>query len=126
MDENEVGEIILGCALKVHRTLGPGLLENAYEACLAHEFEKVELPFQRQLVLPVVYDGQKVEIGYRLDLLVADKVVIEVKATEGVADLHRAQVLSYLRLGQYRLGYVLNFNVSLMKDGVRRVVNGLR
>ena len=126
MDENGIGKIILGCALKVHRTLGPGLLENAYEACLAHEFEKVQLPFQRQLVLPVLYDGQKVELGYRLDLLVADKVVVEVKATEGVAGLHRAQVLSYLRLGQFRLGYVLNFNVSLMKDGVHRVVNGLR
>ena len=126
MDENGIGEIILGCALRVHRALGPGLLENAYEACLAHEFEKNELPFQRQLVLPVLYDGQKVELGYRLDLLVADKVVVEVKATDGVAGLHRAQVLSYLRLGHYRLGYVLNFNVSLMKDGVHRVVNGLR
>ena len=125
MDENAIGERVLGCALNVHRTLGPGLLESAYEACLAHELRKARLEFRRQLTLPLIYDGVTIETGYRLDLLVADLVVIEVKAVEAVAALHRAQLLSYLKLGGYRLGYVLNFNVRLMKDGICRIANGL-
>lgn len=125
MDENAIGEKVLGCALKVHKTLGPGLLESAYEACLAHELRKAGLEFKRQLTLPLIYDGVTIETGYRLDLLVEDLVVIEVKAVEAVAALHRAQLLSYLRLGAYRLGYVLNFNVRLMKDGICRIANGL-
>lgn len=125
MDENAIGERILGCALKVHRLLGPGLLENAYEHCLAHELTKIELPFQRQLTLPVTYDGEVIDLGYRLDLLVAEKVVVEVKAVEALTDIHQSQLLSYLKLGRHRLGYLLNFNVGLMRDGVRRMVNGL-
>jgi len=125
MDENAVGKTVLGCALKVHRALGPGLLENAYEACLAHELAKSGLAYQRQLAMPVAYDGVRVELGYRLDLLVEDLVVVEVKAVERLTDVHRAQVISYLKLGGYRLGYVLNFNVAVLKDGIWRVVNGL-
>ena len=124
-DENRIGELILGCALKVHKAIGPGLLESAYEACLAHEFEKAGLTYKRQIALPVFYDGQRIDAGYRLDLLVEDLVVIEVKAIEQIAEIHRAQLLSYLKLGGHRLGYLLNFNVPKMKDGICRLVNGL-
>lgn len=125
MEENAIGDVVLGCAIKVHKVLGPGLLEGAYEACLAHEIDKAGLSYQRQIALPVRYDDQKIDIGYRLDLLVEGRVVIEVKAVEKLADIHRAQLLSYLRLGRYRLGYVLNFNVLRMKDGIGRLVNNL-
>ena len=125
MDENQLGEKILGCALKVHKALGPGLLENAYEACLAHELAKAGLAFERQLTLPVVSDGIRIDLGYRLDLVVARLVVIEVKAAAGITDIHRAQTLSYLKLGLYRLGYLLNFNVGMMRDGICRLANGL-
>jgi GxxExxY protein len=123
MDENAIGEAILGCALKVHR--GPGLLENAYETCLAIELQKAGLAFTRQPAMPVFYDGEKVELGYRLDLLIEDRVVVEVKAVDKIADIHRAQLLSYLKLGGFRLGYLLNFNVGLMKDGIVRMVHRL-
>lgn len=125
MSENAVGERVLGCALQVHRTLGPGLLESAYEACLGYEFGKCGLSFQRQLPMPVRYGDIELEIGYRLDLLVEGLVVIEVKAVERVTDVHRAQLLSYMKLGGFRLGYLLNFNVKLLKDGIVRMVNGL-
>lgn len=124
MDDNQVGELVLGCALKVHKALGPGLLESAYESCLAHELGKAGVEYERQLTLPVVYDGVTIDAGYRIDLLVAQRVVVEIKAIEAVADVHRAQVLSYLRLGGYRLGYLLNFNVALMKSGIVRMLNG--
>jgi GxxExxY protein len=123
VDEDEIGERVLGCALKVHRALGPGLLENAYEACLAHEIGKAGLKYQRQLTLPLVYDGVTIDTGYRLDLLVEGRVVIEVKAIEAILDVHKAQLLSYLRFGRFRVGYVLNFNVALMKSGISRVIN---
>lgn len=125
MDENHIGEAILGCAVKVHKALGPGLLESAYEACLALEFENAKLSYKRQVVLPVFYGGQRIDAGYRPDLLVEGRVVVEVKAVEKVAEVHQAQVLSYLRLGGYRLGYLLNFNVPRMKEGICRLVNGL-
>jgi len=124
MNENAVGERILGCALKVHRALGPGLLENAYEACLAYELTTSGIACKRQLAMPVQYAGIQVELGYRLDLLVEDLVVVEVKAVERLVEVHRAQVISYLRLGGYRLGYVLNFNTTVLKDGIWRVANG--
>ncbi|HLZ75637.1 GxxExxY protein [Phenylobacterium sp.] len=125
MDDNGLGERLLGCALKVHRALGPGLLENAYEACLCHELSKSGIVHQRQLALPIQYDGMRVDLGYRLDILVEDKVVVEVKAITALTDLHRAQLLSYLKLGNYRLGYLLNFNVKMLKDGICRLANGL-
>ena len=124
MDDNELGEKIIGCALVVHRALGPGLLESVYEICLAHELGKAELDFSRQLALPVIYDGLAIESGYRVDLLVAGRVVVEVKSIEKIADVHRAQLLSYLKLGGFRLGYLLNFNVALMKSGIVRLLNG--
>jgi len=125
VEENQIGERILGCAVAVHMALGPGLLEGAYEGCLAHELGKAGLNFQRQLTLPLVYDEMVIETGYRLDLLVEERVVIEVKAVERLADVHRAQLLSYLKLGGHRLGYLLNFNVPMMRNGIVRMVNGL-
>jgi GxxExxY protein len=125
VDENEIGERLLGCALTVHRTLGPGLLENAYEACLSHELSKAGLEHERQLSLPVMYDGTRIDLGYRLDLLVQNKVVVEVKAIAALTDVHQAQLLSYLKLGGYRLGYLLNFNVKMLKTGICRMANGL-
>jgi GxxExxY protein len=125
VDENNIGEIVLGRAIKVHIALGPGLLENAYEACLAHEFAKAGLSYQRQIGLPVFYDDQTIDVGYRLDLLVEGRVVVEVKAVDKLAEIHRAQLLSYLKLGGYRLGYLLNFNVPRMKDGIIRMVSNL-
>lgn len=125
MGENEIGERVLGCALKVHKALGPGLLEGAYETCLAHELTKAGLDFMRQVPMPLVYDGIEIEAAYRLDLLVASLVVVEVKAVQALSEIHRAQLLSYLKLGRYRLGYVLNFNVPRMKDGICRLANGL-
>ncbi len=125
MDENAVGEVILGCAIRIHIALGPGLLESAYEACLAHELGKAGLNYQRQLVLPLLYDGQTIDAGYRLDLLVENIVGVEIKAIEKFADVHRAQLLSYLKLGGYHLGYLLNFNVPKMKEGIVRLVNNL-
>jgi GxxExxY protein len=125
VDENAIGERVIGCALAVHKALGPGLLESAYEACLAHELAKAGLEVKRQLALPLVYDGMQIEAGYRLDLLVADLVVVEIKTVDALAAIHRAQLLSYLKLGGYRLGYLLNFNVRMLKDGVLRLANGL-
>jgi GxxExxY protein len=125
VDENQIGERLLGCALKVHRALGPGLLESAYEACLSYELAKAGIEHKRQLALPVVYDGTKIDLGYRLDFLVESRVIIEVKAIDRLTDLHRAQLLSYLKLGGYRLGYLLNFNVKMLRDGICRLANGL-
>jgi GxxExxY protein len=123
--ENDTGERLLGCALKVHRALGPGLLESAYEACLSYELSKARIEHQRQLTLPIIYDGKRIELGYRLDLLVEAKVVVEVKAAAAITDVHRAQLLGYLKLGGYRLGYLLNFNVEMLRDGICRLANGL-
>jgi GxxExxY protein len=123
--ENEIGEQVLGCALKVHKALGPGLLENAYEACLSYELAKAGIEHQRQLALPVCYDGTHIDLGYRLDLLVADRVVVEVKAIDQLTPMHRAQLLSYLKLGRHKLGYLLNFNVRMLSHGICRLANGL-
>lgn len=125
MTENLLGEKVLGCALKVHRALGPGLLESVYETCLAHELNKAGIAAKRQHAMPVQYDGVDIELGYRLDLLVGGLVVVEIKAVERLLDVHRAQVISYLKLGGYRLGYLLNFNVFALKDGSVRLANGL-
>jgi GxxExxY protein len=125
VDENQIGRAIVDCALTVHRTVGPGLLESAYEGCLGYELEKQGLRYQRQLPMPVVYDGHPIELGYRLDLLVEDKVVVEIKSVEQLLPVHRAQLLSYLRLSGFKLGFLLNFNVAMMREGTVRLVNGL-
>tara|TARA_B100000315_G_C14539523_1_gene570155 strand:+ start:569 stop:946 length:378 start_codon:yes stop_codon:yes gene_type:complete len=123
--ENEIGESVLGAAIKVHSALGPGLLESVYESCLAHELGKQGLNFQRQLSLPVEYDGQRIDAGFRIDILVDEKVVVEVKAVEKPVPVHGMQLLTYLKLGGFKLGYLLNFNIEHMRDGIKRVVNGL-
>jgi GxxExxY protein len=125
MRENDIGERLIGCAIRVHSTLGPGLLESAYEACLEHEMTKNGLKCTRQVELPLSYDGLTLATGYRLDMLIEKLVVVEIKAIERVLPLHKAQVLSYLRLGGFRLGYLLNFNVLQLKDGISRIANQL-
>ncbi|MBK8524538.1 MAG: GxxExxY protein [Betaproteobacteria bacterium] len=114
-------EEIIGAAIEVHRALGPGLLESAYQECLCAELGLRDLRFVSQLVLPVEYKGLHVDAGYRLDLVVADKVVVELKAVERLLPLHEAQLLTYLRLGGYSTGLLLNFNVPVLKDGIRRM-----
>jgi GxxExxY protein len=123
--EEEVGHAIIGAAIKVHSVLGPGLLESAYETCLLHELEKRNLPARRQALIAIRYEDLTIDNGYRIDLLVADRVVVELKTVETILPLHRGQLLSYLRLGSFKLGYLLNFNVAHMRDGIVRLVNGL-
>jgi len=121
---NQVTHEIIGAAIEVHRLLGPGLLESAYRECLAKEFMLREIPFVRERGLPVEYKGILLEAGYRLDFLVANCVVVEVKAVETLAPVHEAQLLTYLRLGGWRLGLLINFNVAVLKSGIRRRILG--
>ena len=125
MTVNELSRLVIGSAMKVHSALGPGLLESAYEACLQHELIKSGLRVERQKPIPLIYETVKLECGYRLDLLVDSKLIIEVKAVDALAEIHFAQVLTYLRLSGLRLALLLNFNLAHMKDGIRRVVNNL-
>lgn len=122
-ENNDVGERILGCAMRVHSVLGPGLLESAYEVCLAHEISKAGLEVSRQVALPVIYDEIELDAGYRLDLLVNNVVIVELKVVEKLLPIHTAQLLSYLKLSNRKLGYLLNFNVIHMRDGIKRAVN---
>ena len=124
-EQNAIGSAILSAAMTVHSALGPGLLESAYEHCLAHELERAGVRVRRQVLLPLRYREITVDAGYRIDLLLEEKVVVELKAIGTVLPVHSAQLLSYLRLGGYRLGYLLNFHVERMKDGIRRIVNAL-
>jgi GxxExxY protein len=119
--KNEIGDAIIASALKIHRALGPGLLESAYETCLLYELQKRGPLAQRQVLIPVRYEDFTIDDGYWVDLL----VVVELKALEAILSVHRAQLLSYLRLGHFKLGYLLNFNVARMRDGIVRLVNGL-
>ena len=129
MIEEEIGHAIIGAAIRVYSTLGPGLLESAYETCLIYELEvyldQLALEARRQVLVPIRYEGLKIDNGYRIDLLVGDRVVVELKAVEAILPVHRSQLLSYLRLGGFKLGYLLNFHVTRMRDGVVRMVNGL-
>lgn len=125
MIENDISQIIIGCAIRVHTALGPGLLESAYEECLYYELVKAGLKVEKQKTLPLIYEDIKLEIGYRLDLMVENKVIVEVKACEGLNDVHLAQVLTYLKLSNVKLGLLINFNVSKVKNGIQRVVNNL-
>ncbi|HEY0720430.1 MAG TPA: GxxExxY protein [Gammaproteobacteria bacterium] len=125
MHIEDIGREIVDSALRVHSLMGPGLLEGTYEVCLEHELIKRGLKAVRQIAVPVQYDGILLDAGYRLDLLVEEKVVVELKAIEQLKDIHLAQVLNYLRLGGFQLGYLMNFNVVRMKQGIKRIVNGL-
>jgi GxxExxY protein len=125
MDENPISQQIVDAAYQIHRTLGPGLLESVYEVVLAYELRKRGLKVERQLPVQVVYDGICFEEGYRLDLLVEGKVIIEIKSIETVTPVHKKQLLTYLRLLDKRLGLLINFNEELIRNGISRVVNGL-
>ena len=122
LEVERLARAIVDSGLKVHRALGPGLLESVYEHCLAHELESRGVAVRRQVVLPVVYEGLTFEVGYRIDLLVEEKIIVEVKSVEALVRLHEAQALSYLRLANKRLAFLMNFNVVLFKQGVRRIV----
>lgn len=125
MDINELTQETIGDAIEVHRALGPGLLESAYEECLCRELTIRNISFERQKPLPLEYKGFKLECGYRIDLLVARTVVVEVKAVEGLLPIHEAQLLTYLKLGGWKLGLLINFNVPVLKQGIKRLVLGL-
>ncbi len=125
MNENEIGGTLLGATMKVHSALGPGLLESAYETCLVHEIGQRGLNVRRQVELPLIYDGIKLDAGYRLDLLINNQVIVELKSVEKFLPLHTAQLLSCLKLSGLKLGYLLNFNVAHMRDGIKRIVNGM-
>ena len=125
MVENDLSQIIIGSAIKVHTVLGPGLLESAYEECLYYELVKEGLKVEKQKAFPLIYEEIKLEVGYRLDLIVEDKVIIEIKSVEVLNDVHLAQILTYLKLSNVKLGLLINFNVSRVKDGIKRVVNNL-
>jgi len=125
MKFNEVTEAIIGAAIEVHRALGPGLLESAYEECLCRELTLRDIDFERQQELPIEYKGLRLDCGYRVDLLVAGTVVVELKAVEALLPLHEAQLLTYMRLGGWKVGLLVNFNVPVLKQGIRRRVLGL-
>jgi GxxExxY protein len=122
MEEDSITEAIIGCAIEVHRELGPGLLESAYEVCLAYELATKGLKVLRQLQLPVNYKSVHLDCGYRIDLLVEDRVVVEIKAVESLLPIHQAQLLSYLKLSGRRVGLLLNFHASTIKAGLKRMV----
>ena len=123
--EDEISKIVFESALKVHKALGPGLLESAYEECLFYELKKTNLKVEKQKPLPLIYEEVNLEVGYRIDIIVEDKFIVEVKSVEALNDVHLAQLLTYLKLSECKLGLLINFNVTLLKDGIRRVVNNL-
>ena len=122
MRVNQLTQAIIGAAIEVHRTLGPGLLERAYEACLCRELQLQQLPFERQKPLPVTYKGLTLSVGYQLDMVVAQAVVVEMKAVSQLHPIHDAQLLTYLEMGSYQVGLLLNFNVPILREGIRRKV----
>lgn len=125
MEENEISFVIRGCAIEIHKALGPGLLESVYESALYYELSEKGLKVKAQVPMPLVYKEVKQDIGYRLDLLVEDKVVVEIKSVENLAPVHFAQILTYLRLSDKKLGLLINFNTKILKEGIHRIVNNL-
>jgi len=124
MTENEIGKIIIDTAIAVHKEIGPGLLETVYEVILSHELEKYGLSTERQVPIPIEYNGIQFDEGFRADILVENKVIIELKSVESLNKAHKKQVLSYLRLTGLKLGYLLNFGEAFIKDGISRIING--
>lgn len=124
MTENELAKLTFNCALKVHQALGPGLLESAYCECLCYELYKTGVYVEKQKPLPLIYEEVKLDVGYRMDIMLENKFVIEVKSVESLNDIHMAQLLTYLKLSGSKLGLLINFNVLLIKDGIKRVING--
>ena len=125
MTENQISGIIIGKAIEVHKALGPGLLESAYQECLFYELLTEGLYVEKEKPMPVIYKDIELDHGYRIDLLVENKVVIEIKTVDTLIDVHTAQILTYLKLGNYKLGLLINFNVTLLKEGIKRYVNKL-
>ncbi len=125
MTENELSKIIVDCCYKIHVTLGPGLLESVYEEILAYELKKHDLKYFRQIGIPVIYEDVKMDIGFRADIIVEKKVIIELKSVEYILPVHKKQLLTYLKLSKLKLGLLVNFNVPLIKDGITRIVNNL-
>ncbi|TAL51724.1 MAG: GxxExxY protein [Chitinophagaceae bacterium] len=125
MTENEISNKVIGLAIEVHSALGPGLLESAYKECLCYMVNKSGLFVEKEKPMPLVYENVKLDCGYRIDLLIENKLVIEIKSVEALNDIHLAQTLTYMKLGNYKLGLLMNFNVLKLKDGIKRVVNGL-
>ena len=123
MNENEISNIIIGCAIEVHRRFGPGLLESAYRECLCYDLTEKGLLVAKEKPMPIIYKEVRLDHGYRMDLLVENKVVVELKRTEAINDVHVAQLLTYLKLGNYRLGLIINFQTKLLKDGIKRIIN---
>ena len=121
---NKITGAVISAAMKVHSHLGPGLLESAYEACLAHELRKQGMRVSQQVGLPVVYDGERIDLGYRIDLIVEDLVIVEIKCVEAVNPVHQAQLLSYIRLSDRNVGLLINFHVAHLRDGIKRMVDG--
>lgn len=126
MDINKLSSKIIGAAIEVHKTLGPGLLESAYEECLCHELNRNNLSFERQKALPIVYKGKRLDCGYKLDIVVENTIVLELKSCKQIEPIHKAQLLTYLKLSDLTLGLLLNFRVSVMRDGIVRIVNRLK
>ena len=124
MTENEIAKVVFECGLKIHRALGPGLLESAYEECLCYELYKNGIAFERQKTLPLIYEAIHLDVGYRVDIMIENKLIIELKAVESLTDIHFAQIVTYLKLSGCKLGLLINFNSLLFKDGVKRVING--
>jgi GxxExxY protein len=122
MEINKITEKIIGCAIEVHKSLGPGLLESAYEECLCYELEKAGLLFKRQKPVPVVYKEIKLDCGYRADILVENVVIVELKSIDAIAPIHEAQMLTYLRFAEKKIGLLINFNVTILKNGLRRFI----
>ena len=125
MNENEIANKIIGLAIELHKALGPGLLESAYKECLFYKLQKDGLRVEKEKPMPLIFEEVKLECGYRIDLLVERRVVIEIKSVEALNDVHLAQTLTYMKLGNYKLGLLINFNVSLLKNGIKRLVNNL-
>ena len=122
MEFDEVSNRVIGCALEVHRNLGPGLLESTYEQCLAHELSRAKMPFRVQVALPVEYKGLHLDCGYRVDVLVDEKLILELKSVDKLLGIHEAQLLTYMKLARVPIGLLMNFNVKRLKDGIRRFV----
>jgi GxxExxY protein len=125
MTENELSNKVIGLAIEVHSTLGPGLLENVYKECLFYKLQKAGIVVEKEKPIPVVFEDVKLDCGFRIDLLVENKLIVELKSVKALNEIHLAQTLTYLRLGKFKLGLLINFNVTVLKDGIKRVANGL-
>ena len=124
MKENELSHIVIGLAIDIHSSLGPGLLESAYQECLFYKLNKEGFKVEKEKTMPLIFEGLKLDCGYRIDLLVENKLVIEIKRVDALNEIHLAQTLTYLKLGKYKLGLLINFNTILLKSGIKRIING--